>query len=256
MPFHYRAIPARPPSPRRGIAKRFLKRSPRKRNSIDKTAVAARRRFSPNDFSPRNKMHRGNKKWSPLPAFFPIPPSSSSCWLTVVPFSRFDRENREVVILFPRLDVLFSHLFLPWPYYPYFALLFPSCDYAFLFFPTPVRSNNSSNSASYYIESIPIQLLDNSRSPVSRFSFLFISFVCLVLSRTITVQTGSFDYYHTRLEFGNRARAWFIGPEMEFTGLRGCPTDTIINNRFRRRKIWARKTISGHIYRRDPVAAF
>jgi len=76
--------------------------SPRKRNSIDKTAVV-----SPNDFNLWNKMHRGDKKWSFLllhPFFSPLFP----CRLTVVPFAHFDRENSEVVILFRDWRSLFS----------------------------------------------------------------------------------------------------------------------------------------------------
>lgn len=83
--------------------------SPRKRNSIDKTAGA------PSLL--RMILTRGTKCTavikSDLPALpFPLSPLFS-CRLTVVPFAHFDRGNSEVVT--PSRDLTFSPFFFPSP---------------------------------------------------------------------------------------------------------------------------------------------
>jgi len=91
-----------------------------------------------------------------------------------------------------------------------------------------------------------IRLFNNFRSLCRKF------FLHLPCALAINAQTISFDdYYHTRLEFGNRAhdlsdRKWSSRGYVVVPG-------TNVNNRWCR-KIWVR-TIE-RIYRQGPVAAF
>lgn len=106
--------------------------SPRKRNSIDKTAGA------PSLL--RMILTRGTKCTAVIKSDLPALPSPLSplfsCRLTVVPFAHFDRGNSEVVT--PSRDLTFSPFFFSRlrPYYPYLTPL-PGPRLRFLIFFSP-----------------------------------------------------------------------------------------------------------------------
>lgn len=178
--------------------------SPRKRNSIDKTAGA------PSLL--RMILTRGTKCTAVIKSDLPALPfllsPLFSCRLTVVPFAHFDRENSEVVT--PSRDSTFSPFFPPLrSYYPYLTPLpGPRLRFLIFFFPS-VCSNNRViprviRELSRLFRSDCSTIVDRSSGaiffPPSSSSSPFAS-----CARAITVQTVSFsDYYHTRLEFGNR----------------------------------------------------
>lgn len=128
-------MPSLAPSPRRGIAKRFLKRSPRKRNSIDKTTGA------PSLL--RMILARGTKCAAVIKSDLPSPFSAFACFSLSLSFLPLIN-CRSILALRSgesrsgnSLPGLFSHLFLP-DRITLISLLFSSRDYAFLFF----RSSN------------------------------------------------------------------------------------------------------------------
>jgi hypothetical protein len=154
----------------RGIAERFLKRSPGKRNSIDKTTDAP---------SPlRVILVLGTKctaviKSDPLFRFFffffffvfvfVLPPVE----LTVVPFARFDREESQSGNTLPRLDVSFFIFPAALPPSIPFPRVLPRLRSPFFSrsFPTALIIDRFRGLSHFF----PIHLLDNPQSVRAQF---------------------------------------------------------------------------------------